>query len=90
MNETSPVRFGKGVRFRRDRDGNALLLVPEGALQLNGTAGAALELIDGRRTAGGIADILVERFEVTRDEALAGVNEVFVRLAERGFLQTDG
>jgi pyrroloquinoline quinone biosynthesis protein D len=90
MNDVSPVRFGKGVRFRHDRDGNALLLVPEGALQLNGTAGAALELVDGERTLDDIVTVLVERFEVTRDDAAAGVTDVFQRLAERGFLQTDG
>jgi hypothetical protein len=90
MNETSAVRFGKGVRFRRDRDGNALLLVPEGALQLNGTAGAALELVDGVRSIDGIVALLVERFEVSRDDARSGVAEVFGRLIERGFLLTDG
>lgn len=90
MNETAPLRFGKGVRFRRDRDGNGVLLVPEGALQLNGTAGAALELVDGKRTVHDIVTVLVERFDVTRDEALAGVTEVLQRLTERGFLQADG
>lgn len=86
VNESSPLRFGKGVRFRRDRDGNALLLVPEGALQLNGTAGAAIELVDGARTVDDIVDVLVERFAVTRDDALTGVREVFARLAARGFV----
>lgn len=90
MNETSAVRFGKGVRFRRDRDGNALLLVPEGALQLNGSAGAALELVDGARSVDDIVALLVEGFEVTRDDARSGVTEVFERLIERGFLLTDG
>jgi hypothetical protein len=90
MNETAPLRFGKGVRFRRDRDGNALLLVPEGALQLNGTAGDAVELVDGQRTLHEIAGVLVERYDVTHDEALAGIGEVFARLAQRGFVQSDG
>lgn len=90
MNDSSPLSFGKGVRFRRDRDGNALLLVPEGALQLNGTAGAAVELVDGSRTLGDIADVLVERFDVARDDAVAGVRDVFDRLIARGFLQPTG
>jgi coenzyme PQQ biosynthesis protein PqqD len=90
MNDASPLRFGKGVRFRRDAEGNALLLVPEGALQLNGTAGAAVELVDGKRTLNDIVGVMVERFDVTRDEALAGVSEVFARLAQRGFVQCDG
>ena len=90
MNESSPLRFGKGVRFRRDADGNALLLVPEGALQLNGSAGAAVELVDGQRTLHDIVGVLVERFDVTHDDALAGVSDVFERLAERGFVRYDG
>jgi coenzyme PQQ biosynthesis protein PqqD len=90
MNDASPLRFGKGVRFRRDAEGNALLLVPEGALQLNGTAGAAVELIDGQRTLDDIVGVMVERFDVTPDEARGGVSEVFARLAQRGFVQFDG
>lgn len=90
MNETVPLRFGKGVRFRRDADGNALLLVPEGALQFNGTAGDAVELVDGKRTLSDIVGVLAERYDVTRDDATAGVSEVFARLAQRGFLLTDG
>ena len=90
MNELLPLRFGKGVRFRRDSDGNALLLVPEGALQLNGTAGAAVELIDGARTLADIVNVLVSRFDVTREDALAGVRDVLERLAARGFVQSNG
>jgi pyrroloquinoline quinone biosynthesis protein D len=86
MNDSLPLRFGKGVRFRRDRDGNGLLLVPESALQFNGSAGAAVELIDGSRTLDDIVDVLVERFEVTRDAALTDVRAVFERLIARGFL----
>lgn len=90
MNDSASLRFGKGVRFRRDRDGNALLLVPEGALQLNGSAGAAVELIDGTRTLHDIVGLLVERFDVTQEEAVSGVSDVFARLTERGFVVTDG
>jgi len=35
-------RFGKGVKLRRDANGSAMLLVPETALELNGSAAAAL------------------------------------------------
>lgn len=78
--------FAKGVRFRAGADGSAFLLVPEGALTLNGSAAAALELVDGTRTLDDIAAALVEQFEVTQDEARSDVNELFSRLAERQFI----
>jgi pyrroloquinoline quinone biosynthesis protein D len=79
-------QFGKGVRLRREPDGAAMLLVPEGMLELNGTAAAALELVDGNRTLQEIADAVVARFDVTPDDANAGVRDLFERLAERGFV----
>jgi coenzyme PQQ biosynthesis protein PqqD len=78
--------FAKGVRFRTASDGSALLLVPEGALTLNGSAAAALELVDGTRTIDEIAAVLVDEFEVSEDDARRDVNELFSRLAQRQFL----
>lgn len=86
MNANARPKFGKGVRLRREADGAAMLLVPEGMLELNGTAAAALELVDGNRTLQEIADAVVSRFDVTPDEANDGLHELFDRLAERGFV----
>jgi pyrroloquinoline quinone biosynthesis protein D len=87
MSDAAPLRFGKGIRLRTESDGSAMLLVPEGVLQLNGTAGAALELVDGRRTLPEIVAAVVERFDVAPEEARASVAELFERLADRGFLR---
>ncbi|HEX3370568.1 MAG TPA: pyrroloquinoline quinone biosynthesis peptide chaperone PqqD [Candidatus Cybelea sp.] len=80
-------RFGKGVRLRRDANGSAMLLVPETALELNESAAAALELIDGRRTFGEIVTAITERFEVDGALARTDVGDLLGRLAERGFVR---
>ena len=85
MTSDAPV-FGKGVRLRRGPDGSPLLLVPEGALALNESAAATLELVDGQRTAAEIAALLAERFAVTPEQAGEDVAALFARLRERRFL----
>ncbi len=87
MNDESRPRFGKGVKLRRDADGGAMLLVPEGALVLNPSAAAALELVDGEHSIDEIVAAIVERFDVTLELAHADVHELFERLKVRGFLQ---
>ena len=60
-----------------------MLLVPEGALQLNPTAAAALELVDGKRTVDAIVHVLCERFDVVADDARRDVLALFDRLERR-------
>src|SRR6516225_5266758 len=79
-------KFARGVKLRHEPDGNAMLLVPEGALELNTTAAAALELIDGRRTVDEIVDAIVQRFDVSRHQAHDDLTDLFGRLKERGFV----
>ena len=86
MNREAPLGLGKGVKLRHERAG-VMLLVPEGALMLNASAAAALELVDGRRTFDDIVAAVVERFDVAAETARAELDELFARLAERGFLQ---
>ena len=80
--------FGKGVRLRHEPDGTAMLLVPEGALVLNGSAAAALDLVDGRRTVADIILCLVETFDIGEDDAQADVGSLFDRLVERQTLRS--
>lgn len=79
-------KFGKGVKLRLEDDGNAMLLVPEGALVLNSTAAETLELVDGRRSIDDIVATLVERFDVERDTARDDVCELMDQLASKGFV----
>jgi pyrroloquinoline quinone biosynthesis protein D len=83
MNVDIRPALGKGVRLRHDTDGGAMLLIPEGALMLNRTAAAALELVDGRRTIADIAAALTAAFDVDEACLRDDVTELFDRLAER-------
>ncbi|HEY6485519.1 MAG TPA: pyrroloquinoline quinone biosynthesis peptide chaperone PqqD [Candidatus Cybelea sp.] len=80
-------RFGKGVKLRLDANGPAMLLVPETALELNESAAAALELVDGKRTLSEIVAAITQRFEVSATEAREHVDALFARLGERGFIR---
>ena len=57
-----------------------VLLYPEGAVLLNETGKAILELVDGRRTVGEIAGILNQRYHA---DVTADVSECLSHLAER-------
>lgn len=72
---------------RLDHDpvrGRAVLLYPEGAVLLNDTGKAVLELVDGRRTVGEIAGILGERY---RTDVSADVAEYLSGLAARELIR---
>ena len=80
------------VRWNAPR-GQALLLYPEGALALNPTAHAVLELCDGRRTVGEIVSHLAGRFEADQGEGAdrlermeADVIAFLERLRQRGWV----
>lgn len=84
VSSTRP-RLSRGVRLRWDKvRQRQLLLFPEGAMVLNTTAAAVLELCDGERTTAAIASELESRYQganITND-----VLHLLSRLAERGLL----
>lgn len=61
-----------------------VLLYPEGAVLLNDTGKAILELVDGRRTVGEIAEILGTRYQT---DVAADVSEYLSHLAERELIR---
>jgi pyrroloquinoline quinone biosynthesis protein D len=61
-----------------------VLLYPEGAVLLNDTGKAILELVDGHRTVAEIAATLSERYQT---DVTADVTEYLSRLAERELIQ---
>ncbi|HET7427795.1 MAG TPA: pyrroloquinoline quinone biosynthesis peptide chaperone PqqD [Gemmatimonadales bacterium] len=61
-----------------------VLLYPEGAVLLNDTGRAILELVDGTRTVAEIAALLGERYQA---DVTADVTEYLSRLAERELIQ---
>jgi len=64
--------------------GRPVLLYPEGAVLLNDTGRAILELVDGRRTIGQIATVLNERYQA---DVTADVIEYLTHLAERELIR---
>jgi coenzyme PQQ biosynthesis protein PqqD len=62
----------------------SVLLYPEGAILLNGTGAAILELCDGRRSIVEIAAILKERYQC---DVMADVIEYLSQLAEKEFIR---
>jgi pyrroloquinoline quinone biosynthesis protein D len=87
MKPTACPRFGKGVKLRRDGNGSTMLLIPEGALVLNASAAAALELVDGTRPLAEIIADVAARFDVSADRAGEDLFELFERLEQRGLVQ---
>jgi pyrroloquinoline quinone biosynthesis protein D len=61
-----------------------ILLYPEGAVLLNDTGAAVLELVDGKRTVTEIARLLGERYQT---DVTADVTEYLSGLAERELIQ---
>jgi pyrroloquinoline quinone biosynthesis protein D len=61
-----------------------VLLYPEGAVLLNDTGRAILELVDGERTVAQIAAELSERYNT---DVTADVTEYLSHLAERELIQ---
>jgi pyrroloquinoline quinone biosynthesis protein D len=84
----SAPSFSRGVRLRREEDGSTMLLVPEGIVRLNASAGAALALVDGRRTLHDIAAELAQHsFDVSAETIESDVNALFERLRQRNFVR---
>jgi pyrroloquinoline quinone biosynthesis protein D len=78
-------RLATGARLRYDEVREEhLLLVPEGAVRLNPTAAAVLELCDGERSLDDIVGLLSARY----DGADVGddVRELVEGMAERGLV----
>lgn len=61
-----------------------VLMYPEGAMLLNETGAAILELCDGRRSITEIAAVLEERYHC---DVLADVTDYLSQLAEREFIR---
>lgn len=85
MNATV-YRLSRGVRLRRETDGEAMLLVPEGIVTLNDTAAAALELADGSRDLDAIVAALADRFDAPHSTLAQDVRDLFDAMLSRGFV----
>ena len=82
-------RLVDGARLQYDdvRE-EQLLLIPEGAVRLNGTAAQVLELCDGERTVEAIAAALSDLY--TGADVADDVRELLAGMAERGLVVDAG
>jgi pyrroloquinoline quinone biosynthesis protein D len=78
--------FARGVRLKSADDDSQMLLVPEGIVRLSETAAASLELVDGKRDARAIAELLGERFDEEPGAIERDVRTLLDELVARGFL----
>ena len=78
-------RLITGARLRYDEVREEhLLLVPEGAVRLNVSAAAVLELCDGERSVDDIVGVLTERYQSA--DLGNDVRELVDGMAQRGLL----
>jgi coenzyme PQQ biosynthesis protein PqqD len=85
MNEESVPALWKLARMDFDAVRNRpVLLYPEGAVLLNDTGKAILELVDGRRSIREISRILGERYQT---DVTADVTEYLSHLEERELIR---
>jgi pyrroloquinoline quinone biosynthesis protein D len=81
-------RLATGARLRYDEVREEhLLLVPEGAVRLNVTAAAVLDLCDGERTVDDIASTLSAQYEGAN---AADVSQLLDALGARGLVVDAG
>jgi pyrroloquinoline quinone biosynthesis protein D len=81
------LRYARGVRLHTEGESVAYLLVPEGVVDLNESARAVLELVDGTRNADDIAAVLSERYEAPIEELRSDVRDLCEAFRQRGFLR---
>ena len=74
------------IDFDRVRQ-RPVLLYPEGAMFLNDTGRAILELCDGQRTIAEIARVLADRYQA---DVAGDVTEYLTTLADRDLVTADG
>jgi len=85
----SKPRLAPHVRRQADRvTGGAMLLHPEGAVELSETADAIVQLCDGERSGAEIAAALAAEFEVDPEALRADVDACIDALIGKGLLIT--
>ena len=78
-------RLKPGCRLSPTGD---VLLIPEGALRLEGPASSILEACDGEKNVGQIVAALMEKFPAADQAKVQEETSTFLaRLAERGFIE---
>jgi pyrroloquinoline quinone biosynthesis protein D len=82
-------RLPRGVRLRFDAVRNTqVLLAPERAFDLDATAAAVLELVDGKRSVAEIAAVLATRYDADPAEIEADILPMLAELVGKRVIET--
>lgn len=89
MADTQPAllvpRFRRGIKLRFDQArGQWVLLAPERAFVPDAIAAEILQLVDGERSIGAIAQLLADKFSAPGDVVMQDCATVLRDLAGRG------
>lgn len=82
----SVPRLAHGVRLRRGDNGQGILLIPEGVVNLNQSATAILELVDGVRSVDAIAGTLSAVYIADKKVLAEEVQALLDRMAAKMWL----
>ena len=85
MKASSRPSLAPGVRIRKEGDGVAFLLIPEGVVELGDTALAIVELVNGERSVDEIVLVLADRYEGPDEGLGADVRAFVAAFTERGY-----
>jgi pyrroloquinoline quinone biosynthesis protein D len=87
ISDTSVPRLALGCRIRTVSPDETMLLVPEGALRLKGSASEIISFIDGQRSVGEITTLLLEKHSHNDSpRIIAEVKRFLGKLNERSVL----
>jgi len=82
--DASHPRLGIGCHLRKLENGDTILLLPEGILQLKGTGAEIIRLCDGERTVADILRALQARYPLSDPKQIEQEIKSFLnRLLER-------
>ena len=85
---TARPRISSRARIQTDKvSGKPVLLFPEGALLLNPTGHAILQLCDGQAAIADIVETLSSRYKMPPSELATQVNEFLLRLRQRNLVE---
>ncbi len=87
--ETDVPRLPRGVKLKYDQvRSRHVLLAPERAFDIDETAAAVLELVDGKRTCAEIVDALAARYDEKREVIADDVRDMIGGLIARRVIET--
>lgn len=86
--ESDVPRLPRGVKLKYDQvRSRHVLLAPERAFDIDETAAAVLELVDGHRTCGEIVDALAQRYSEQREVIAGDVRDMIGDLIARRVIE---